>query len=157
MGFKARRFGKAKFEHRTEAVAVPDLAQWFDEGEAPEWIVRGLTHAEIAKANEAVNSNKAIAETVAKLVGGNAKEKAEAVQAIFQVDDTTPDDTVRRIAQLVAGSVSPEVDQPTAVKFAEVYPVEFMVLTNKIMELSGQGQVLVEGKPAPSGEKTASE
>ena len=61
MPFDIKRFEKVKFDDRTEAVSVPDLKEWFGEGEAPEIIVRGLTGPEIARANEAAAKNKNMA------------------------------------------------------------------------------------------------
>jgi len=47
---------------------------------------------------------------------------------------------------LHVGSVDPEVDISDAVKVCTVFPIEFMVLTNTVSKLTGQGQ---EAKKKP--------
>jgi len=142
MPFDIKRFEKVKFDDRTEAVSVPDLKEWFGEGEAPEIIVRGLTGPEIARANEEAISS------------ADASEKIEAVKAAFGLDDRVPDEIARRVEQLKIGSVSPKFDQMQAVKFFEVFPVEAYMVTNTINRLTGKGKLPGESKP--SGSKKAS-
>jgi hypothetical protein len=53
---------------------------------------------------------------------------------------------------LVAGCVAPKLDHAIAAKLAEVCPVEFYDLTNRITNLTGQGGSRV--KPQPSLQPT---
>ena len=154
MGFDLGKFSGSKFEPRQETITLSDLRSFFGEGEQPEFTVRGLTGHELGRVHEAMEKNKNIAGILEGLVSPDQKEKITALKSALGLSDQTPDDIVRRIALLVAGSVNPKLDQESAVKFCRVFPVEFFQLTNKITELTGQGHVL--GKPKPSGETSLS-
>lgn len=156
MPFDKQRFQKASFEPRTDEVAVPGLADWFGDDE-PIWRVRGMTHYELAKAAEAVERNRDMAAIVAALSGGTAVEKQDAMKELLGLDGSAPSESVKRLAYLVTGSVDPEVDHPLAVKLAHAYPIEFQMITNKIIELTGLGQVQALGKQKPSGKPQTSE
>lgn len=140
MTFDANAFNKAKFKPRTAQVKVDSLKDFFD-GD-PVWEVRGLTANEIAKANEAEEKNKNMSTIVDVLdsVDGSDKVK-ELRQSLGLTSDSHPE-TVKRLEQFVVASVNPEITLDVAVKIATVYPVEFYLLTNKIVELTGQGQLL---------------
>ena len=149
MPFDTERFASeiGLYEARTEDVPVNGLRAWFAEGEALVWRVRGLTTNEITRANEAVSKNRDMTKIMAKLAG---PEKADAVQELLGLDGKAPDEAVRRLNYLVLGSIEPTVDHPLAVRLADAFPVEFTVLTNKIIELTGLGKV-PPGKSKPSG------
>ncbi len=154
MPFDANKFENAKFTDRTEAVEVPDLAEWFDEGEAPEIIVRGLTGAEIARVNEAAAKNKNLAGLLEGIASTDVKEKIDAVKASFGIDGKVPDDIARRVEQLKIGSVTPEFNDIQAAKFFEVFPIEGYMVTNTINRLTGQGKSLGESKPSGKTKKS---
>lgn len=154
MPFDMKRFEKTKFTDRTEAVPVPDLAEWFKAGEAPEIIVRGLTGIEIAATNEAVARNKNVAGMIEAIAAINAADKIDAIKASLGIDGKAPDDIVKRVEQLKIGAVSPAFDQMQAVKFFEVFPVEAYIVTNAINRLTGKGKLSGESKP--SGKTVAS-
>lgn len=155
MGFDAKKFMKTKWQQRTEAVPVPDLQAFFPEGEEAVWTVRGLTGQELGKSNEAAERNKNVAAILEGLMGGEAKEKAQAVKDLLGVGGSTPVDIAKRIEHLMSGSVSPPCTHELSVRLCEAFPVEFFLLTNKIVALTGMG--MLPGKPAPSGgtEKSA--
>jgi hypothetical protein len=154
MKFDAKKFLKTKFVKRTFPVSVPDLRDFFHEGEEAVWTVRGLTGQELARANEAADRSKNMATILSALSSDVSKEKETAVKELLGLTKGTPADISKRIEHLVLGSVDPECTQDLAVKLCETYPVEFYQLTNKIMELTGQGQM--PGKPKPSLETPAS-
>ena len=159
MPFDLTKFAAADFTARTEDVPVPDLAPFFGDGDPAVWTVRGLTGAELARVNEATDAAKnleALAEALASPAG---REKAGALRSLLGLADgagaDVPQDLVKRIEMLRAGSVAPVADRQLAVRLADVYPVEFYQLTNAITRLTGQGKIL--GKPAGSGETPESE
>ena len=151
MAFDLAQFEKAKFSTRQEGVQLPALAAFFAKDEEPEWTVRGLTHAELAKAEESIVSSKDIEALVTALTG-QSKEKADAITGLLGVSgDDVPKETKKRIEHLVMGSVDPVIDLPVAVKLADCFPIEFGMISNKIMILTGQGKLQAEVKPKPSG------
>jgi hypothetical protein len=156
MPFNSGKFGSAKFVPRTERVKVAALQDWFDEGEAPEFEVRGLTAAELAKSNEATDNSEKIKAILEALTTNNKQKTKSAFTSLFGLGEDTPVEVMKRITMLTMGSVEPELDERTVVKLAENYPIEFYQLTNKITELTGLGSVL-EGKSQPSGATPESE
>ena len=147
--FDAKKFMKTKFTPRTADVPVPEMRDFFPEGVKPLWKVRGLTGQEMGRANEAADRNKNMSAILDGLTGEASKEKAEAVKALLGIGGTTPADIAKRLEWLVIGSVSPKCTPDLAVKICEVYPIEFYTITNKIMFLTGKGQM--PGKQPPSG------
>ncbi|MEJ1365620.1 MAG: hypothetical protein RPU42_11135 [Candidatus Sedimenticola sp. (ex Thyasira tokunagai)] len=144
----ANDFMAAQFKHRTEAVPVLGLADWFncEEGETPQWTVRGITGNELARANEALLKNKKLTIFTEALVAAS-KSKSESVREVQEalgVSDDVHGEIAKRLEMLVMGSVNPTIDLPVAVKLAENYPIEFYMLTNKITTLTGQGQQVEE-------------
>lgn len=154
MGFDSKKFLKMKFTERTFPVPVPDLKEFFADGTEAVWVVRGLTGQEVGRSAEAADRNKNIQAILAGLTSDTSKEKSEALRNLLGVGANTPADIAKRIEQLVAGSVDPKCTSDLAVRLCEVFPVEFYQLTNKIIELTGQGQV--PGKQNPSGVTAAS-
>lgn len=138
MAFKKNEFEKAKMEFRTEDISVPAMAEWF-EG-APVWKVRGLSGNELGRCNEMADSRKNLTEILQDLL---VKKKDETPT------DYVPQEVAKRIEYLMVGSVDPVCDLDMATKLNEVFPIEFRILTGKIIELTGQGQVV--GKQTPSG------
>jgi len=145
------KFQQAKYSPRTEALDVPDLADYFAKGEKVEWVVKGLTAVEVAQTKLAYDRT----ETARALIGAlaNDSEKIEAVTtALGLTGSDVPQDVSRRIESLVLGSVSPVIDaglRDVVVRLSEVFPVVFYELTNKIDALTGQGQM--PGKQKASG------
>lgn len=149
MGFDAKKFLQTQFVPREETVPVPDMKDFFPEGEKPEWKVRGLTGVELARSNEAVARNKDIAAILEGLISQNNQAKIDSVKQLIGTDDKVPNDIAKRIELFIMGSVE-AVDIDIANKICTAFPVEFFEITNKITVLTGQGHV--PGKPKPSGE-----
>lgn len=150
MGFDADRFAAAKFQPRTEAVPVPGLAAFFAEGEEPTWTVRSLSAVELHRCMEAGRRQSTI-ESIVKAVASQADQVA-AVRKALGLSKDTPGEIAKRLEMLAIGSVSPAIELPVAVKLAETFPVEFMLLTNKVTELSGKGADIV--KPGAASQTT---
>lgn len=146
MTFDVKGFKKSTFQDRTEQVQVPDLAEWFPEGENPAFVVRGLTGEELARCNEAPRKNKDINSVVEAIAGQSQDEKIDAYREMLGISTSVPNDLAKRLDQFIYGCVDPEMDRETAVKFAKTYPVEFYQLTTKIAELTGQGRQIAKKK-----------
>ena len=141
--FDTNKFGNAKFERRTESVDVDALKDFFPEGEEPKILVQGLTHHEVSKCAEGIQGNANL-EAMLKAAAGHTPSMKEAVGELLGKTTEVPKDTQKRILHLVAGSVEPKIDESTAVKLAETFPIEFTLLSNKIIELTGLGQVAIK-------------
>ena len=139
MGFDADKFMNTKMQPRTADVPVPGLASWFGEGKKPAWKVRGITGQELGQAKQAVENRKDIAALVAGIIGGQSKEKAEAARKIMNIDDAVPANVALNIHLVKLGSVNPAANEDLAVKLCTCYPVEFQIISKKILELTGQG------------------
>lgn len=142
MGFNSDKFTGTKYKDRTCDVPVPELKAFFDDGEEPVWTVKGLTASEIAKANDEVANNYDLLTIVSSLASTLASDKSEAIKELVGVSEgKTPNDIVKRISQLMSGSVSPTCTREMAVKLGENFSITFFKLSNKILELSGQGRL----------------
>lgn len=141
MAFNADKFTRAEFRPRTETLDLPALAPFFDDGEAPQWTVRGLTAAEFARAQDAEKRNSSIDMLMGALAAAQSKGEAvdAARKALGLTNANTPGEIAKRLEMLVAGSVEPAVTMETAVRFSEKFAIDFYVVTNKIVELTGQG------------------
>jgi len=141
MGFDIKKFETTNFKDRIEVVPVPRLKMFFDENDAAEWTIRGLTGVESAIAKEAVRQNSNI-EAVIKAIGSTAKrDLVDGVKELIGITENVPDEIVQRYSWLVQGSVEPVCTHEMAMKLSANFPEDFYLLTNKIMELTGEGRV----------------
>lgn len=157
MAFDAKKFSQAKFVPRQENVGVSSeaLKAFFDEGDTPQFTVRGLTGEEMARANEAQNSQrqKNINALVNALAGTAEGDQVKQIRESLGLgQEELSADLARRLTMLQIGSVDPELTRELAVKVFNVAPVDAYELTNKIMVLSGQGMSVGEQK-ASGGKK----
>lgn len=141
--FDINQFNSTKFKRRTEVVTVKGLQQFFPEGEKAEFIVQGLKHSEVAQCAEGLQSKDNL-KALLQAAAGHAPSIKEAVGEIIGGNDKVPKDTQKRILHLVIGAVEPKIDEAMAVKLSETFPVEFIELTTKILELTGLGQVAIK-------------
>ncbi|MCU7836533.1 MAG: hypothetical protein KZQ83_14950 [gamma proteobacterium symbiont of Taylorina sp.] len=155
MGFNSNKFMKQGFEHRTDSVSVPSLAEWFDKDSTPEFLVRNLTGTEMSNAQEAAAKNKNVAAIAEALVSSSHPDKVAALKDFVGTGDKVPNELAKRMEMMVSGTVEPEVDMSMTIKIAENFPVEFMQITNKITMLTGLGAST--SKPKPSGKIQPSE
>lgn len=145
------KFLDAELSLRTTSVEVPELSDFFGD-EKPVWTVKGLTAAELGRANQAADRGTENVKALVEAMAGSG-DKAEALRRTMGISQTeVPADVSRRIELLVAGSVEPKLgieQRDVAVKLAETFPTIFYNLTNQILSLTGQGAEL--GKRKPSG------
>jgi len=150
-------FLSAALQPRQQRVPVPELAHWLLPGAEAVWVVRGLTAAELSRANQAAESGLANVRALVAALAGDAANKAATIrQTLGLSDEDVPADVSRRIEMLTAGSVSPVLgpdNRDVAVKLAEDFPGQFYALTSAIVNLTGQGSE--PGKPKRSGSTPA--
>ena len=149
MSFDFNKYKAEEFTARTADVPVPELADWF-EGE-PVWTVRALSAVELAKVRDSVERNgTSLKNLIASLI--YTTDNGGAISDIQKkMDDQVPSDIVRRYELLMAGSVSPEVkEKGDAIHLGKHHPGTLYEITNKILELTGQGSL--PGKQKPCGE-----
>lgn len=151
-GFNAKAFSKETFSPRMKDIAVPDFKDYFPEGENAVWKIRGLEANEIAKCYDAQKTLSAIDTTFKAAAGAVAcEDKVKELREKLGIEIDIHSDILFRRAQLVHGSVLPEIDHQIAVKLSRVFPVEFYNITTEITRLTGLGQT--PGKPKPSGKE----
>lgn len=150
MSFDLNRFRQAALAPRQASVPVPDLRYFFSEGEEPVWIVRGLTGEEIARANESNQRSGLIAAAVQALANAaSAKsDRVESLQTLIGYGTDVPIDLAKRFDHLTWCSVDPVIDRDMAVRLFASYPIVAYQLTNRILELTGEGPDV--GKSPPS-------
>lgn len=145
MGFDINKFETASFKERIEVVQVPELKQFFQEGEKTEWKVRGLTASELAEANDAVSTNRNVEGVLKAIASQLTSDKIDIVKEVIGLpNDDVPNDIVRRFSMLSSGSIDPICPHSVAVKLGTAFPTILYSLTNKIIELTGAGQQLGE-------------
>jgi len=137
-----QKFLQAALQPRQQDVEVPALVDWFPKGGAASWTVRGLTAAELARANLAAESGLDNVRAMVAAMAGEG-DKADAIRkAMGLSSEDVPGDISRRIEMLAAGSVAPQLgtdNRDVAVKLAEMFPTVFYQLSNVILTLTGQG------------------
>jgi len=149
-GFKTEEFVQTKFVPREKSIPVPDLKSWFEEGQKPLWIVRGLDGYELARSRESVERNRDMIAIAEAFISGDKTDLSDAVKERLGNGEAIPDHAAEKIEMLVLGSVDPAVDNQLAVKLCINFPANFTQLTNEILRLTGQGACL--GKQQDSGE-----
>lgn len=159
MEFDTNGFITQKFADRHESVEVSGLKLWFKDlkdGEKPVWVVRNLSGSELAVSTDAALKQKNLSKAIEAVVGIAGQHTAQAAQELLGLKGPeTPADVARRLELLTLGSVKPECSLELAVKLCERFPIEFLLLTNKITRLTGMGADPV--KSQPSGETPTSE
>jgi len=105
--------------------------------------VKGLTAEELARIDQVVDNNKnlqALLDAVIKADSGDLKSRLDAIKELAGMSNDIPASHVKKLAIFRAGCVNPEFNQADAVKFSNVHPIEFIMISNKIYELTGLGQ-----------------
>jgi hypothetical protein len=151
-----QKFGSATFIQREASIPVPELDEFFEEGEERVWVVRGLTAAELGRAKQLAQVRPATLDALVSAIAGKGGKGEEIRAALGLSDEDVPEDVSRRIEMLVAGSVSPKLtpdDRDVVVKLSEAFPTTFYNLTNQITNLTGAGAET--GKRKPSGKTPA--
>jgi len=151
MTFDIKKFETTTFKDRTEDVPVPKLSKFFKGAGTkvknkvkikPIWKVRGLTGSESAMAKQAVAENKNIDAILQDIGSSTKRDLVEGIKELAGLtEDNVPDELVQRYSWLKYGSVDPKCSHELAMKLALNFPEEFYLLTNKIMQLTGQGRL----------------
>ena len=150
--FDLNAFQKAQFVPRETEVTLDALVEnGFGDGKVK---VRGLTAHELAEAEESASKGKLLSDLVEKLAG-SGKEKVEALMDGIGFHQDVPAVLAKRLEHVRLATIEPKLDLADVVKLAEVFPAEFSMMANKIMELTGKGQQ-AQVKPKPSGSKRTS-
>jgi len=152
MSFNSQKFMADQFEPRTAKIELTGLADWFEENEPPVWTVRGQTANEIALAMDAGAKHKNI-DAIIKAISANKDQVSELKKAIG-IEKDTPSDIIKRLEQLVQCSVDPVITLDVAVKLGETRPIEFYMLTNEILRLTGLGMDLKKSKVSGKAPKS---
>jgi hypothetical protein len=152
-----QKFISAALLPREESIDVPELKEFFAADEKPIWTVRGLTAAELARANSSDSRGETMKALISAMAGNMSVEKSENIRKAFGLEESeVPQDVSRRIEMLTLASVSPTLgadQRDVAVKLAETFPTVFYNLTNSILNLTGRGAEL--GKQRRSGKTPA--
>jgi hypothetical protein len=140
MGFDVEQFQTASFSFREESIPVPELKDFFGEGEEAVWKIRNLTGIEVFAASEAMERNRRRNEIMEGLMSEDRKEVVAAVKELAGYTDKAPDEYVRRLEVFRLGSVDPKISKEIAVKIADSFSTTFTHLTNRILVLTGLGK-----------------
>lgn len=153
MAFNETAFMKQKFEPRTDQVKVPELKNWFDKGEKPIWVVRGLTSEESARCNEGIKRQETLSALI-EAIGTSQLNVDEIKQKLGLNDKEMPDETILMIERILVGSMTDgceQIDRSIVVKISISYPSVFYRLSSRIMELTALGMEANIKKPRASG------
>lgn len=150
MTFDTKAFNKATFKRRTAEVDVTALSAFFKSDKDAEqtgaknvFIVQGLTHHEIAESKDSLTGQDNL-KSILEAVSASKPALQAAVTDLIKSKVNLPQDTQLKIKHLVFGCVDPVIDEITAVRIAERFPVEFIGIASKIMELTGLGQEAIK-------------
>lgn len=151
--FDLAEFRKAEFKPREAEIPFSAFAKaGFGDGV---FKVRGLTAEELAQADEAASKGKLLSDLIEKLAGSAGKEKAAALLEGVGVSEATPEQLKKRMQHVVYGCVEPQLELQDVAKLGNTYPIEFNLLANKIIELTGLGQT-ADVKPRGSTKEPTS-
>ena len=151
-GFDANAFEKADFDYRYEKVEVKVMKDFFPAGEKPIFKVRNLTADEVARTNKATDNRKVAESLIKALAAMDTEGMVEALKSKLGYGEEVDDEVERRIELIIYGTVEPKLPRELVVKMGNVFPTAFYLLSNRITDLTGDGQVM--GKPKPSGKTT---
>lgn len=147
-----KAFQNAEFVPRETEVTLDALAEaGFGDGVVK---VRGLTAHELAEAEESASKGKLLSDLVERLAGAG-KEKVGALMDGIGYHQDVPASLAKRLEHVRLGMVEPEMELADVARLAEAFPIEFGVVANKIIELTGKGQQ-AQVKRKPSGSKQTS-
>lgn len=145
-------FRSAEFIPREASITLDALAEaGMGDGVVK---VRGLTAHELAAAEESASKGKLLSDLVERLAG-SGKEKVGALMDGIGYHQDVPAALAKRLEHVRLATVEPAMELADVVKLAETFPIEFTIMANKIMELTGKGQQ-AQVKRKPSGGKRAS-
>lgn len=134
--FDLNAFRQADFKPREIGLDFPALKSF-----GGHFKVRGLTAHEIAQADESAQKGRLVSDLVERLAGSTGKQKAAALLEGIGISNDVPALLAKRYEHVCLGVVEPRLELSDAVKLGETFPIEFSTIANKILELTGQGQI----------------
>jgi len=139
MAINYDELGAAQFEFPTKKIPVPELKDFFADGEEPVWEYRSLTGTELAIVNNSAD-HTAWANAIKKAVcSSDPKKLTESLSGLQGKDiSTVPPDLAKRLKILELGSVPP-CPEHVCVRLAHSKPVLVWNITKKIMEMTDAG------------------
>ena len=157
MAFNADAFGSATLAPRTKDVSVPELADWFADGDAPVFRVRGLTADELAQAKDAHANNlrrQGLLEALERAEPGKIAEETKAIIGATAKDKHAQ--VAMRQEMVRWGLVEPELSEEVIAKLARHYALALYRLSDAINDLTGQGSEAAK-KPKRSSRTATSD
>jgi hypothetical protein len=149
---KRDKFRSTQFQRPRATVPVPALAEWlFEDGEKPDFLVRGLTTNEVFTAREAISKTSPLKILAEAAQSRETSALADAFKLIMGGSrDAVSQLTAFRIELMVVGVIDTEggsiLDYEDVIKMAEHFPSEFLITSEKINELSAQPSLVVGEK-----------
>jgi hypothetical protein len=143
MAFDSKSFKRAAFEPRIQVVKVPELAEFFPDGEPAEFTVRGLTGMEIAACAAEYNKYGLIVQALEQ-----GKASKEQIKDIFGDEDKATAEMMRdyKLLKIVLG-----LDLDIAKKINANFPSVFKRLTSTVWILTDKGAEIKKKQPSCSG------
>jgi len=146
-------FRRTSPKHQTKAVEVEQLAEVMFKGNKEEAVlhVRGLGSNEIYMAREQMQKNSPLNLLSSAIKAASQSEITEAFKRILGNDEeANAIDYTYRFYIVMAGVIDPDTgkkifDYEDVSKLAEFWPATFILLSNEIVKLSGEGPDLGEG------------
>lgn len=143
MAFQIDKFTTAKWQDRITIVPVPELKEFFDEGDELTWTLKCISASEVATARDHVKNSRNKEDLINSLFKHNIpdnllnelKEKA----GIKRTDGKVHKEVIFRKAILMAASVNPTCSETMALILGERFPETFDRLANEAFELIGLG------------------
>ena len=142
MGFDVTKFTQAKFSARSEKFEVQGLSEFFPEGEEPLVTLRGLTAEELAVSDQRADNAGSMAALLESVLATSVKDKVQGIRGLLGLGTDTPRAHVKRLALIQFGMTDPALSESDIVRLGDAFPIEFYQISNRIVELTGQGKIL---------------
>ena len=139
MPFNIETFDAASVQFATKKIAVPELKDFFDEGEEPVWEIKSLTGLEIAIAEQHAANFGRFKAAMESIGGTSVKEIKKGFDELLGKDaGATPEQYLKWLKYLEFGSV-PRCPEHICVKLAHAKAGTFRRLAYEISVLSAMG------------------
>lgn len=152
MPFDVKKFKRTKFIHAVGEVPLPAVFNdFFDKGEKPVWIVRGLTGQEVGRAALAAQKNKHLAAMLEASESESYQKILKMYKDLAGTSDKVPQQVAEAMEKIIVASVEPKADMDLVDLLCTRSATAFFAITLKIKELTEGG--MLPGKPKSSGKK----
>lgn len=139
MSFNYDQFDAANVTFPTKKIPVPELKEFFGDGEEPMWEIKPLTGLELSIAEQAAQNFEKLKGLIESIVGDNVKEMKQGFgELLGRTKDTTPEQYLKWLKYIEFGSV-PTCPEHIVVKLAQTKAGTFRRLAYEISVLSAQG------------------